>query len=209
MKSTANKLLKRTLNSWLASFLAILANNLSPLSKALASKESTVKYSILFLLLCNLVSFSSSACSIAGWRMFSPTPDSWNAVTLDQPENGFFWELVPQPVVELSNVSRGSGKRSSSCSDFGIIELSVSLPETSSYKISDFGVYVRLIDGKQPDLIFPDTPMTGRIESGVMKLVFPWLEPQNTKIMPLNLTLDIFLVSHRLNVGKSVKLVVK
>lgn len=141
--------------------------------------------------------------------MFSPTPDSWNAVTLDQPENGFFWELVPQPVVELSNVSRGSGKRSSSCSDFGIIELSVSLPETSSYKISDFGVYVRLIDGKQPDLIFPDTPMTGRIESGVMKLVFPWLEPQNTKIMPLNLTLDIFLVSHRLNVGKSVKLVVK
>jgi hypothetical protein len=35
VKSTANKLLKRTLNSWLASFLAILANNLSPLSKAL------------------------------------------------------------------------------------------------------------------------------------------------------------------------------
>jgi hypothetical protein len=42
-----------------------------------------------------------------------------------------------------------------------------------------------------------------------MKLVFPWLEPQKSKIEPLNLTLDIFLVSHRLNVGKSVKLVVK
>jgi hypothetical protein len=31
----ANKLLKRTLNSWLATFLAILANNFSPFSKAL------------------------------------------------------------------------------------------------------------------------------------------------------------------------------
>jgi hypothetical protein len=30
-----NKLLKWTLNSWLASFLAILANNFAPLSKAL------------------------------------------------------------------------------------------------------------------------------------------------------------------------------
>ena len=177
--------------------------------RALASKESSVKYSLLFLLLCNLVSFNSLACSIAGWRMFTPIPDSWNAVTLEQPENGYFWELVPEPVVELGSLSRGSGKRSSACSDFGIIELSVSLPESSSYKISDFGVYVRLTEGKQPDLIFPDTPMTGRIDNGVMKLVFPWLEPQKSKIEPLNLTLDIFLVSHRLNVGKSVKLVVK
>tara|TARA_R110001592_G_scaffold103938_1_gene292542 strand:- start:19 stop:360 length:342 start_codon:yes stop_codon:yes gene_type:complete len=37
-----NKLLKRTLNSWLASFLAILANNFAPLSKALCGKEASV-----------------------------------------------------------------------------------------------------------------------------------------------------------------------
>ena len=38
----ANKLLKRTLNSWLASFLAILANYFAPLSKALGAKESLI-----------------------------------------------------------------------------------------------------------------------------------------------------------------------
>ncbi|MEI8669935.1 hypothetical protein P4S65_17975 [Pseudoalteromonas sp. B131b] len=168
-----------------------------------------MKYSALFLLLCNFISFSSFACSMAGWGVFKPTSENWKAVTLEEPENGFFWELVPEPVVELNSLSRGSGKRSSLCTDFGVIELNVSLPEASSYKISDFGVYIRLIEGEQPDLIFPDLPMIGRIEGGVMKLVFPWLEPQNIKLTPLNLTLDIFLVSHRLNVGKSVTFVVK
>lgn len=174
-----------------------------------SSKESSMKYSVLFLLLFNVISFGSSACSMAGWGVFKPAPENWKAITLEEPINGYFWELVPEPVVKLNHLSRGSGKRSSSCSDFGVIELSVSLPETSSYEISDFGVYIRLIEGKQPDLIFPDLPMTGRIEGDEMKLVFLWLEPQNINLEPLNLTLDIFLVSHRLNVGKSVKFVVK
>jgi len=168
-----------------------------------------VQYSLILALLCSLITFDSFACSIAGWRVFTPSPEVWKPAQLEPPENGFFWELVPKPNVDLSGLTRGTGKRGSSCSDFGIIEINVSLPEVSSYQISDFGVYVRIVDGTQPDLIFPDTPMTGRIENGVMKLVFPWLEPQNVELIPLNLTLDIFLVSHRLNVGKSTRLVVK
>ena len=48
MNQPHNKLFKRTLNSWLASFLAILANNFSPLNRALGLLMKVWCFTLLF-----------------------------------------------------------------------------------------------------------------------------------------------------------------
>ncbi|MFT5850206.1 MAG: hypothetical protein ACI87J_000153 [Colwellia sp.] len=54
-----NKLFKRTLNSWLASFLAILANNFSPLNRALGAINVKKLSLIILLILIPIITFVS------------------------------------------------------------------------------------------------------------------------------------------------------
>jgi len=160
-------------------------------------------------LLFILTIFSSDlfACSFASWESFNPTLERWKQnpgpAQLDRSAGGEYWESAPAPVVSVSEVVRATYKAGEPCSDAGLILLDVTLPDDSSYRIEEFGVYFRVKSGSTPDLIFPDTPVTGRIEGKKMTLLFPWLDAHPSKQYPLDLVLEATLVTNGLNIGKS------
>jgi hypothetical protein len=166
-----------------------------------------MKYSSL-VFLASCISFNSLACSFAGWGIFQPSLERWEQhagpAQNDPTSDGEYWESVPKPIVTVSKISRASYKAGSSCNDSGLIELEVELPSTSTYQLNEFGVYLRVLNGKEPDLIFPDLPIKGRIVGNKMVLLFPWLDMVPSKQYPLDLTLDAALVTNGLNIGKSI-----
>ena len=176
-------------------------------NKLLALSRIEMKYSSLVFLL-GFVSFNSFACSFAGLDLFQPSLERWEQhagpAQSDPNSDGEYWESVPKPIVTVSKISRASYKAGSSCNDAGLIELEVELPSTSTYKISEFGLYFRVLSGKEPDLIFPDIPVTGRIVGNKMVLLFPWMDMVPSKQYPLDLTLDAAFITNGLNIGKSV-----
>jgi hypothetical protein len=111
-----------------------------------------------------------------------------------------FQRLLSQFQKYLELRTRGG----SSCNDAGLIELEVELPTTSTYEISEFGIYFRVISGKEPDMIFPDVPIKGEIRGKTMFFLFPWLDMVPSKQYPLDLVIDATLITNGLNIGKSV-----
>jgi len=166
-----------------------------------------MKYSSLFLLL-GLISCNSLACSFNGASAFEPTLQRWEQhpgpAQKDPKSTGEYWESVPTPIVKVSKISRASYKGGSSCNDAGLIELEVELPTTSTYEISEFGIYFRVLSGKEPDMIFPDVPIKGEIRGKTMIFLFPWLDMVPSKQYPLDLVVDATLITNGLNIGKSV-----
>ena len=160
-------------------------------------------------LLFMLTIFSSEllACSFVSWEPFEPTLERWKQNPgpgqLDRASGGEYWESAPAPVVSVSKIVRATYKSGVPCSDAGLILLDVTLPDDSSYRIEEFGVYFRIQSGSTPDLIFPDIPVTGRIEGRKMTLLFPWLDSHPSRQYPLDLVLEATLVTNGLNIGKS------
>lgn len=171
-----------------------------------------MKFSNLIFLL-SFISCNSLACSFDGASLFEPTLKQWEQhpgpAQKDPKSSGEYWESVPTPIVAVTQLSRASYKSGSSCNDAGLIELEVELPATSTYDIGDFGIYFRVLSGKQPDMIFPDAPVKGKISGNKMILLFPWLDMVPSKQYPLDLVVDATLISNGLNIGKSTTFKIK
>jgi hypothetical protein len=155
-----------------------------------------------------MFSFSSEACSYAGYYLFKPTLERWEQhpgpKQIDENTNGEYWETVPTPVVGNVKINRATYKGSSSCKDTGDLTIVVKLPSSSTYDLDEFGVYIQVIDGDMPDTIFPDFPiMDNTIETkeGYYSLTFPWIDHHPSEQVPLNLTIEVRFLTNELNLG--------
>ena len=95
-------------------------------------------------------------------------------------------------MITVTNVTRGSTSPGSSCSDAGVINLEIALPEASTYSIDEFGVYFRVKSGKLPDEIFPDIPLVGMVEDGKMSMLLAWLDGHPQYQFPLDIEVEAF-----------------
>ncbi len=167
----------------------------------------------LFLSLPLLWAFPVFGCSFGGTWVFEPTLERWEQQPgpkyYDEKAEGDYWERVPTPNVQITKIVRGSASPGASCDDAGVLYLEVSLPESASYPVDQFGVYFRVVSGKLPDAIFPDVPVAGDVEDGKMTLVLPWLDGHPRQQIPLDLKVEVFLVTNSLNIGPSSTFLVK
>ena len=167
---------------------------------------------IFFIILLSY-SFETISCSFAGAEVFEPTLMRWEQhpgpKQKDKNAVGDYWEKVPAPIIQVMNVTRGSKSPGSSCADAGVINLEISLPESSTYQIEEFGVYFRVLNGKLPDEIFPDIPLIGSIKDGKMSMLLAWLDGHPKYQFPLDLEIEATLVTNSLNIGPATKFRVK
>jgi hypothetical protein len=137
-----------------------------------------------------------SACELmTGLDIYRPT------MAPADPEN--FLATVPKPRVEIVKITRGTAAPGRTCNDAGIIELAVSPGTPSTYSVDQLGVYVRVIEGTQPDQIFYNAPMIGPVADGKMKFIFGWLDGHPSRQKPLHLKVEAFFVSNWLVIGPS------
>lgn len=170
------------------------------------------RFLLLFLILALPFAQQAKACSLASAPSFKPTLERWErhpgAKQQDPTAPGDYWEALPRPLVKVKEVQRGTGDVGHLCSDFGMIALEVSLPENSSYAIEDFGIYTRVIGtrvigGVDPDEIFPAIPLVGFVENGKTLLYFHWLDAAPAHLTPLDMSVELFLVTDGLDIGPS------
>lgn len=147
------------------------------------------------------------ACSFGGADLFRPTLAEWEQhegpAQKSEGVEGDYWERVPRPIVKVAEITRGTAAPGSDCSDAGTISLEISLPESSTYAISEFGFYFRVQSGQLPDAIFPDYPLVGVVEDGKAKLFLAWLDGHPSTQIPLNLKVEVFLITNDLKIGPS------
>jgi len=144
------------------------------------------------------MSSNAIACSFApGFILFSVDPNNFES----KMENDKI-ALLPMPEVQIDNITRGSAAPGASCDDAGILELTISWPEDSTYKLNDIGFYFQISSGSDPNYIFPLEPIVGTIKKNQSKFTFIWLDgdPKNQK--EINLNLNIFAVNKGLQVGQ-------
>ena len=154
-----------------------------------------------------VLSFEAFACSFGGSEVFKPTLERWSQhpgpKQKDRNSEGDYWEKVPAPIISVTNVTRGSTSPGSSCSDAGVINLEISLPASSTYKIDEFALFFRVVSGKLPDEIFPDVPLVGPIKEGKMTLLLAWLDGHPKYQFSLDLEIEAFFFTNGLNIGPS------
>lgn len=148
---------------------------------------------------------SAVACSFRTPGIFTPTLERWEQhpgpAQKDPGSEGEYWEGVPEPIAVVSRIIRGKAEAGSSCDDAGIVEIIISLPSSSSYSIDEFGAYFRVRRGETPDEIFPDSPLKGFVENKKARFLLVWLDGHPSKQRPIDIDVEIFLVTNSLNIG--------
>ena len=151
-----------------------------------------------------------SACSLATSGVFTPLIQRWNQhagpAQLNPGSSGEYWEGVPQPIVQIVEISRGKEGAGTSCADAGTILFAITLPESSTYSIDEFGVYFRVTRGDDSYGIFSDLPLVGNVVNGSAQILLAWLDGSETTHQIIDLEVEIFLVTHGLNIGPSNKI---
>ena len=163
-----------------------------------------------YLLICVIAIFANNAlaCSfVGGAKPFHPTLKRWQQhagpAQKTNGAKGDYWERVPQPIVKVIEITRGTTAPGSECSDAGTISLEISLPKSSTYSISEFAFYFRVQSGQLPDAIFPDAPLVGVIKDGKAQIFLAWLDGHPSTQLPLDLKVEMFLVTNDLKIGAS------
>ena len=64
------------------------------------------------------------------------------------------------------------------------VELETEWPSSAKYTLAEVGFYFRVPSSEQPDSMFPLVPVTGTIEEGRMRFMFPWLNGNPSKDLP-------------------------
>ncbi|MEP2716683.1 hypothetical protein [Pseudophaeobacter sp.] len=141
---------------------------------------------------------AASSCSFDGAWPFLPDVEGW------QPFDGQDEYLgdIPAPKVVLRELRRGREAPGVSCGDAGTLRLLVSLPGNAQYKITDLGVYFRVIEGQNELGIFPDRPLVGEVRRRGFELQLPWLDGHPSDQIPIEMSVEVFFVSKALQIGR-------
>ena len=145
------------------------------------------------------VGTAASSCSFDGAWPFQPNVEGWQPFESD----GEYLGDIPAPRVVLRGIQRGKEEPGFSCADAGALRLSVYLPRNAKYKITDLGVYFRVIEGKDELGIFPDRPLVGEERRRGFELLLPWLDGHPSDQVPISMSVEVFFVSKALQIGQS------
>lgn len=139
----------------------------------------------------------AQACSFArGYEHFTPSVAGFEART-----DGTGFAVLPAPQVRAVQVRRASGGPGAMCGDVGQLTVELDWPRSSVYRLSEVGFYFRVVDGQQPDRMFPLVPITGKIEGQRAKFFFIWMDVQPADQAPLTLEAEVFAVNKGLEIG--------
>ncbi len=162
---------------------------------------------LLFLFFCLPFAQQAHACSPVSSALFKPTLERWEQKPgpkhQDSEASGDYWEKVPAAIVKVVEVQRGTRSTGYSCDDVGRIVLEVALPANSSYNIREFGFYTRVTGGADPEEIFPALPVSGFFEEGKTRLIFSWFDGAPKDQKPLDMIVELILVTNDLSIGPS------
>lgn len=144
---------------------------------------------------------SASACSVGlGYEPFYPNPKPFEFRILPGPPAQA--EEIPAPVVTIE-IKRGDVGTGSSCDGLSWLRLKVQLPSASTYRLEDFGIYLRIVGDRTSRLYFPSDAISGPIRDGAVSMSFHWYEGPDTRPMPLNQKVEAFFVNNRFFLGPS------
>lgn len=100
------------------------------------------------------------------------------------------------PIVKVEGILRGNWSLFNSCSDAGIVTISVTVPKDLKVSIKDYGVHFRVISGIDGDEIIPDQVMdTNDFVDNYKTFSFPWLDGDDIFQEPIHLKVEVTLVS--------------
>lgn len=141
----------------------------------------------------------AQACSFApGYDRFKPS-----IATFEPKLDGDYVALLPPPTVSRIQVARGTASPGSSCNDAGTLTLDLIWPKSSVYRLSEVGFYFRVLNGEEPDQIFPLHPVSGKIVGQRARFFFVWLDGRPSGQRPLSLEVEVFAVNKGLEIGAS------
>ena len=148
---------------------------------------------------------TSQACVVLNAPPFQPTLEKWerHGILVQLRKDGNAWEEIPAPVVRVGVIKRGKKEHITTCDPWGTIAVAVSLPEEATYHISEFGVYFRGIDDDRAKQIFPTAPVTGTLVGKQMTIPLVFYDGGAVSQVPLDLRVEVFLVTNGLDIGKS------
>ena len=156
------------------------------------------------LVLLALASASAFACSRSpSMRAFTANQKEFQK-THDFPEA----LVVPMPVVKVTAVQRATSNSSGSCEAYAFVDIDVSVPESSAFKLAELGLVFRSETGKPQDafMAFPNFPVTSlstKANGKVAHFSFGLIDPLAARNKPFALKLDVFAINRGLQVGAS------
>src|SRR5436309_15700437 len=103
---------------------------------------STGPVACALLALALLLASPMSACDLGTGSRFEPERSKFVAHTKRN-----LPERLPAPSVTVKRIIRGTAAPGSSCEDAGLVDLTLSLPESSGYSLSEVGFYFRVVSG--------------------------------------------------------------
>lgn len=138
-------------------------------------------------LLCVLLSApGANACSLStGIKPFTPAQAPAN-------DSG---EGLKMPVAEVLSVTRGIGSRNASCDEAGLLSVRVGWPRGTDYKPRDLGFEFRVVSGSSPYAIFPEGPVSGRVEGRDSEFLFMWRDGSPDQQQPIQLEIEVRAVT--------------
>jgi hypothetical protein len=116
-------------------------------------------------------------------------------------------ELKP-PEVRIVSVTRGVGTRHASCDDTGLLTLQVEWPRGTDYKVRDLGFQFRVVAGETAYALFPEGPITGKVEGRRAEFLFMWQDGPPTQQQPIRLEVEVRAVTQDHRIGPPTRFVV-
>lgn len=104
-------------------------------------------------------------------------------------------EGLKAPLVEVVSITRGIGTRHASCDDTGLLSLKVEWPRGTDYKLRDIGFEFRVISGEDSYAIFPQAPVTGRVDGRDSEFLFMWTDGPPAQQQAIQLQVEVRAVT--------------
>ena len=104
-------------------------------------------------------------------------------------------EGLKAPLVEVVSITRGIGTRHASCDDTGLLSLKVEWPRGTDYKLRDIGFEFRVVSGEDSYAIFPQEPVTGRVDGRDSEFLFMWRDGPPLQQQAIRLQVEVRAVT--------------
>ncbi len=119
---------------------------------------------------------------------------------------------APKLSVKSVKVMRGKGGDGQSCSDAGSLSILLSLPKASSFTFYEFGVYFKVVNDSSKNNVlagsqYPMLPV--KVSGNKAEYILVWVDERPEDQRKIDLELEIFSVTHRMEIGASSKAWVK
>ena len=121
--------------------------------------------------------------------------------------------LVPAPVLQVISVTRATSDTQGSCGIYTFVDLDVSMPDGSIFRLDELGFVFRSELGKPQDPFiafpnFPVTPLMTTSDGKVAHFTFGLVDPPSARSQPFELKIDVLAINHGLQLSESTEVTV-